>query len=435
MLLRTSRSAEGAAVSFLAATELGIAPDGGLFVPAEDLVLSPPPAALAMDFRATAAWALRDFLKGEVEPAQLDRLIQAAFDFPVQLERHPSGPALLDLTQGPTRAFKDVGARFLAALWALNPTDGGRTVLVATSGDTGGAVADACAGLPGIRVIVLFPEGQVSPIQRRQFTTLQGNVSAVAVEGPFDRCQAEVKRAFADPSLAGRHRLTSANSINIGRLLPQVLPYLHLSRVTGWNSERPAGRPGTLIIPSGNLGNVWGAMMARRAGAPIGRIVAACNRNDTLVRWLADRTFTEQASVPTPSSAMDVGRPSNLERVAGLMAAGDALEAMSVTDDQTLAAIRRAADSGRPVDPHTAVGMVVAERLVAEGTDPRTITVVETASPAKFPEVMERAGVTAPTDPLLERNAERAEHTWSLSQTDHLSELLDQILSAEAGQP
>ncbi len=434
MRLRSSRGGDGVHVPFLTAIELGIAPDGGLFAPVEDLVLPPPSGALSLDFQATATWALRHLLRDEIAPSQLDRLVGAAFDFPVTVESHGSGPRLLNLTQGPTRAFKDVGARFLAALWALNPVKGGRTVLVATSGDTGGAVADACAGLPGIRVVVLFPQGQVSPIQRRQFTTLGGNISAVAVEGPFDRCQSVVKEAFADPELTERHHLTSANSINIGRLLPQILPYFHLARLGGWSNDHPEGRPGVLVIPSGNLGNVWGAMMARRAGAPIGRIVAACNRNDTLVRWLADRAFTEQASVATPSSAMDVGRPSNLERISGLVEAGDALEAMSVNDDETLEAIRTAAGSGRPIDPHTAVGLVVAGRLVAVAADIRGITVVETASPAKFPEVLQLAGVTAPIDPVLERNAERDEHTWTLGEDDDLSTLLGRLLH-ERGAP
>lgn len=422
MQLRSSRGGED--VAFLKAIDLGIAPDGGLFVPVGDLRLPPPPTALSMDFQATAAWALRHLLAEEIETPVLDRLVAAAFDFPVPVGRLGAGPSLLNLTRGPTRAFKDIGARFLAGLWALNPVPLGRTVLVATSGDTGGAVADACAGLPGIRVVVLFPERGVSSIQRRQFTTLGGNVFAVAVEGPFDRCQALVKEAFGDPALTSAHQLTSANSINIGRILPQILPYLHLARLNGWSVVNPEGQPGTVVVPSGNLGNVWGAMMARRAGAPLGQVVAACNRNDTLVRWLNDRSCTAQPSVPTPSSAMDVGRPSNLERVSVLMDQGEALSAHTVSDSETHDAIRKSAAAGRVVDPHTAVGLVIAEQLIADGMDPASVTVVETASPAKFPEVLAEAGVAAPTDPVLLLNEGRPERILTLSGGGSLSALL-----------
>ena len=434
MRFRSTRGGEE--TDLLDAVDRGIAPDGGLWVPTSIPALPPPPVPLAPTFQATAGWGLRHLLGPSIAPEVLDRIVMGAMALDVPVERSVHvGPSeangrisLLDLTRGPTRAFKDVGARFLASLWALHPGGGARTVLVATSGDTGGAVADACHGLPGLRVVVLFPEGRVSELQRRQFTTLGGNVTAVAVNGPFDRCQALVKEAFADPALVSRHRLTSSNSINPGRLIPQILPYLHLARRFGWSEERPGGRPGTVVVPSGNLGNVWAALFARATGAPLGRIVAACNRNDTLVRWLEDGETTGRDAVETPSTAMDVGVPSNLERIARMRDALGALEAAAVDDDATLHRMRSVAEAGRPVDPHTAVGIEVASDLPAQGSAPDgPVTVVETASPAKFPEVLRRAGVEPVDDPDLRARLDVPERIRRLGPGEGLPDLLREL--------
>ncbi len=429
MRLRSTRG--GAEVPFLEAVDRGLAPDGGLFLPIDPLRLPPPPDALGPSMRATAGWALRHLLGDEIPTGLIDRVVEAAFDFPIPVEALPiledSGAShLLDLTRGPTRAFKDVGARFLARFWALHPRDGGRTVLVATSGDTGGAVADACHGVPGLQVIVLFPAGRVSEIQRRQFTTLGGNVHTVAVEGAFDRCQALAKEAFGNEALRERHHLTSANSINIGRLLPQLLPYVHLARHFGWGTLRPE-----IVVPSGNLGNVWAARAARAAGTPLGPITAATNRNDTFVRWTRDGSTEAQPTRQTPSTAMDVGRPSNLERIArenDAEAPPGPIEAVAVSDEDTLAQMRLWAAAGRTVDPHTAVGLHAAAGMPDRGDAPRVV--VETASPAKFPDVLARAGVPEVRDPRLDAALDADELAHPLAEGDELEPLLDRLLGA-----
>jgi threonine synthase len=314
-----------------------------------------------------------------------------ALDFPVPLVPLGDARFVLELFHGPTLAFKDVGARTMARwLAAIAPSGEARplTVLVATSGDTGGAVAQAFHRVPGTRVVVLYPHGRVSRVQEVQFTTLGDNVSAVAVEGTFDDCQRLVKAAFADRALGDAHRLTSANSINIGRLLPQMAYY-------AWAVlQLPAGGPPpTVVVPSGNLGNLTAGVMAARRGVPIGHFVSATTINDPFPRYLSTGTFTPQDAVPTLASAMDVGHPSNLERLTWLYG-GDltrmrhAITGVVVTDDEVRATIRLVhAEHGYVADPHTAVGWLGAERAGPAHGAPTIV--LGTAHPAKFPEVVE----------------------------------------------
>ncbi len=387
-LTRSTRG--GLPIPCMEAVDQGLAPDGGLYLPTSWPQLPDPPTDLGVSAADTAGWAAPLLLPGLLPDPQLKALAREALDFPIPLRPLGDGIDLLELFHGPTLAFKDVGARFLARLWSATTTAGAsRTILVATSGDTGGAVAQACHLVPGLRVVVLFPEGRVSELQRRQFTTLGGNVLAVSVDGPFDRCQALAKEALGDPQLVDRHGLTSANSINIGRLIPQVFYYLHLARLRGWGRGEVSLNP--VIVPSGNLGNITAGVLAQRAGAPLGQMVAACNANDALVRYLADGETREVVVEPTPSTAMDVGAPSNLERLIALfdgdldrLRAGIAAE--SVTDEETTETIRWGWKSTRVVlDPHTAVGVAVARR--SPWRESRA-TVLATAHPAKFPEVV-----------------------------------------------
>ena len=341
MLVRSTRGGE--AVPLLAALDMGLAPDGGLFLPVEWPRLGAPPSDLGPTPADTAAWAAPILMPGVLPPAEMSAVARDALDFPIPLTRLDDRTDVLELFHGPTLAFKDVGARFLARVWACTGDDRPRTVLVATSGDTGGAVAAACHGLEGLRVVVLFPAGRVSELQRRQFTTLGDNVLAVAVDGPFDRCQDLVKEALSDADMVAYHGLTSANSINLGRLLPQVFYYLHLARLKGWGEREVAGTP--VVVPSGNLGNLTAGVLAQRAGAPLVPLVAACNRNDALVQYLQDGATLEVPVTETISTAMDVGSPSNLERLIGLfdddhVAFRDRVTASSATDEETRAAIR-----------------------------------------------------------------------------------------------
>jgi threonine synthase len=338
----------------------------------------------------TGRWVGRSLLAG-TDPVLIDRVVDAALDFPVPLVEVEPGLHVLELFHGPTHAFKDIGARFMARLMAeLDPGGGRRTVLVATSGDTGSAVAHAFHGLDGYRVVVLFPKGKVSARQRRQMTTLGGNVVALAVSGSFDDCQRMAKEAFRDPDLRRRHRLTSANSINIGRLIPQSFYYVHAAALLGW-----AERPARFVVPSGNLGNLCGGLLAHRAGMPTAGFVAATNANRAFVDFVTEGRFEPRPSVPTFSSAMDVGDPSNLERIRWLYrddpsAVSRDVTAVWVSDDETEACIadvfRR---TGYVLDPHTAVG-VRAHGQVVRGVGTPTV-VLATAHPAKFPEVVEAA--------------------------------------------
>ncbi|MGE0816684.1 MAG: threonine synthase [Vicinamibacterales bacterium] len=391
MACRSTRAAGGPDVTLGEAIVRGLAPDGGLYVPTSIPAMSPSDvAALAgRPIDEMAAALIAPLAEDTFDPPALRRLLAAALDFPAPLRPLDDGLYVLELFHGPTLAFKDFGARTMARLLAAvaSGPGGPLTVLVATSGDTGGAVADAFFGVAGTRVVVLYPRGRVSPTQEAQFATLGGNVTAVAVEGTFDDCQRLVKEAFGDATLAARARLTSANSINIGRLLPQMAYYAAAV------AQLPAGAaPPVVVVPSGNLGNLTAGVMARRRGVPIARFVSATTVNDPFPRFLASGRFEPRRAVPTLASAMDVGHPSNLERLTWLY--GGDLDAMrrdiaglAVTDDEVRAAMRELhARHGYVADPHTAVAYAGATRL-APGPGP--VVLLATAHPAKFPEVVE----------------------------------------------
>ena len=406
--------------TFQDALFLGQAPDGGLFVP-EELAPLPRDQLRAMAGKSFAERSLvvaRHLLADEVAENVLRQVVHDALDFPVPLRPLEPGVHVLELFHGPTCAFKDVGARFMARMMsALRPdADAPLTVLAATSGDTGGAVAHAFHGLPGARVVVLYPQGRVSPRQEAQFATLGGNVAAVAVRGAFDDCQRLAREAFADRTLCAAHGLTSANSINVGRLLPQVFYYVH-----GWaelaTGEAMADRELVVSVPSGNFGNLTAGVVARALGVPISRFVAATNANSVVPDYLATGGFRPRPSVATLSNAMDVGDPSNFRRIrhafgGNLHAIRTVLAGSAWTDDQTRECIRELwRDQEVALDPHTAVGLLglrqeLARREAARrdgvppdppGASPRRRSnslgaagiVLGTAHPAKFAEVVE----------------------------------------------
>jgi threonine synthase len=368
----------------------GLAPDGGLYVPErlERLADADMDSLAGASLQEVAqAIALRQFA-GSVEAADTRRIVAGALDFDIPLRRLDADTYVLELFHGPTLAFKDVGARTLARLLRHLRGEAPLTVLVATSGDTGSAVAHAFHGVPGARVVVLYPRGQVSRLQEAQFATLGGNVTAVAVDGSFDDCQRLVKDAFLDPAMAPLG-LTSANSINIGRLLPQAWYYWYAAL-----QLRAAPRPLVFATPSGNLGNLAAGLIARRMGAPIDGFVAATNANDVVPEYRRTGRYTPRPSRRTLSNAMDVGAPSNLERIRALY--GGDVHALAAEvfgsahdDDATRGAIAAvAARHGYVMDPHTAVGYLgLQHRRAAVG--PATGVVLGTAHPAKFPEVVE----------------------------------------------
>lgn len=399
----------GGAVSLAEALFSGLAPDGGLYVPTEIGRLGAAPGGL-QELADTGRW-IAPVLLTATDARLLARVVDAALDFPVPLVEVEPNLHVLELFHGPTHAFKDIGARFMARLMAeLDPGGDRRTVLVATSGDTGSAVAHAFHGLDGYRVVVLFPKGKVSARQRRQMTTLGGNVVALAVRGTFDDCQRMAKAAFRDAELRGRHRLTSANSINIGRLIPQSFYYAHAAALLGW-----ADRPARFVVPSGNVGNLCGGLLAHRAGMPVTGFLAATNANRPIVDFLSEGRFDPRVSIPTSSSAMDVGNPSNLERMGWLYRDDPSgmvrdVTAVSVGDDETRACIADVFQrTGYMLDPHTAVG-VRAHGLRPAERGTRTV-VLATAHPAKFPEVVEEAiGRPVPLPPGIASVMDEEEH-------------------------
>jgi threonine synthase len=381
-------------VTFSAALTQGLAPDGGLYVPEGWPTI--PLAAFdgASSLADVANVMLQPFVAGDPIAGQIADVTRDAFDFPAPLVPVADGGKLsvLELFHGPTAAFKDFGARFLAACMQRirAPGDKPLNILVATSGDTGGAVAAAFHQRPGVQVSVLFPKGLVSPTQERQLTCWGDNVHSYRVNGTFDDCQRLVKEAFVDESLRKRFELSSANSINLGRLLPQAVYYAATSLAV----FRAHGVAPDFVIPSGNLGNSVACVWARKLGLPIGRIVLAFNANRTVPDFLQSGQWQPRPSIPTLASAMDVGSPSNMERLRALFPDLDsvrgAVRAESVGDAEiktrTIADFRQ---YGKTWCPHTATAAEVYARMSAtERADGRWV-LVSTAHPAKFREIVE----------------------------------------------
>jgi threonine synthase len=372
----------------------GMAPDGGLYVPSAFPQFEPQAFNRLNTLPAIAGRLLAPFAAGDRLAPELDGICREAFDFPVPLVRldgTPGPASVLELFHGPTSAFKDFGARFLAACLARLRKKAPRTltILVATSGDTGSAVAAAFHRRPWADVAVLYPRGLVSPRQAQQLACWGGNVRTFAVSGTFDDCQRLVKDAFLDPSLARSHQLSSANSINIGRLLPQMVYYARASLAI-W---RESGTQPNFIIPTGNMGNAVACVWARRMGLPIGQIVLATNANHTITDYLDSGAWCPRQSVATLASAMDVGNPSNMERLRCLYP--DAAEmraqvtAQSVTDEEIRVRIRSDAQAlGQVWCPHTATAAEVYRRVADCRSNDHWI-LVSTAHPAKFNDIVE----------------------------------------------
>jgi threonine synthase len=377
--------------SFAEAIQLGMAPGGGLYAPVAVPVFPEVEALLELDLQDRSVLIIQRLLGDEFTAAELEEAVRDTLSFPVPLV--PVGERLLalELFHGPTLAFKDFGARFLARMLALvarREGGGPRTVLTATSGDTGAAVAHAFQGMAGFRVVVLYPRGRVSVLQEKQFATLGEPVRSFAVEGSFDDCQALVKACFQDGALSKRLLLTSANSINIARLLGQVLYYFEAVA----QARRLGFRQAPVVaVPSGNFGNLYAGLLAQRTGLGVKAFVVATNANRTVPEYLDTGSYRPRPSVATLSSAMDVGTPSNWERVQALYQ-GD-LEALranlrwgSRTDAETLETVARLQAVGYVPDPHGAVACGVLEAKLEPG---EVGIFLATAHPAKFQDLRE----------------------------------------------
>ena len=415
------------AVSFKEAVLAGLAPDGGLYVP-QSIPRKPDSwwsSLRGKSFHDVAIALALELAGDEFDEATLTNLVRDALKFPVRIVELEKGLGVLELFHGPTFAFKDFGARTLARVLALS--EAGRvegmplTVLVATSGDTGSAVANAFLGVAGTRVVVLYPEGKVSEVQEAQFATLGGNVTAVAVAGTFDDCQRLAKEAFADPSLQSRVRLTSANSISLGRLIPQMFYYAYAA------TQSAADKQLTISVPSGNFGNLVAGVMAWKMGAPIHGFRAPTTINDTVPRYFASGRVEPRPSVQTLANAMDVGAPSNLERLQWLFD-GDvaAMKAVITTERHTDEEVRKAIATlfekyGYVADPHTAIGYL---GVPEKRTGPSLF--LATAHPAKFREIVQpviRTEVPLP-DALAATLARKKDVQRISPRLDELSKLL-----------
>jgi threonine synthase len=391
-------------VDFKTAAITGQAPDKGLYFPTTIPQFTPEQIERfkTLDKASLAFEVMKPYLGGTIDDISLQQICAETINFEFPLVPITENIAALELFHGPTLAFKDVGARFMsrclgyfakqenAAILQSKPN----TVLVATSGDTGGAVANGFLGVEGVNVIILYPKGKVSPIQELQLTTCGQNITALEVDGTFDDCQAIVKDAFIDAELNAAYKLTSANSINVARWLPQQLYYFFAWQQ--WVSKYGDKTPMHIVVPSGNFGNICAGMMAKASGLPLGHFVAACNANNVVTRYLQTGNYEIHKSVATVSNAMDVGNPSNFIRIMEIMqnnfeSLQKGLSSYSYDDAATASAIHRVYKTNHYIlDPHGAVAFLAAEQFIKEQEGARAI-ILETAHPVKFPEVVEEA--------------------------------------------
>lgn len=387
----------------------GLASDNGLYMP-ESIPVFPPAYFQSIHeqtFGQIAFTVASEFTSGDVPPEALQDIIDQTLAFDAPLVEIEDSISALELFHGPTMAFKDFGARFMSRLLRYFSSADKREVviLVATSGDTGSAVANGFLGVPGIRVVVLYPSRKVSDIQEKQFTTLGGNITAVEVLGTFDDCQRLVKQAFLDRALRDLFFLTSANSINIARLIPQSFYYFY-----AYAKRKNRRLPVVFAVPSGNFGNLTGGLLAMRMGLPVEKFVAATNVNDVVPEYLITGKMEPRPSKQTISNAMDVGNPSNFARLMDLYGGAledirNDIEGYAFTDEETSAAMRMVWQRFHyMLDPHGAIGYLGLKKYLSAHPGDCNGIFLETAHPAKFTDVVENAiGESVPLPETLRK--------------------------------
>ncbi|POP41373.1 threonine synthase [Superficieibacter electus] len=393
-------------VSFAQAVTQGLGKQQGLFFPHDlpEFSLTDIDEMLEQDFVSRSAKILSAFIGDEISPDELKKRVGAAFAFPAPVKPVTQDIGCLELFHGPTLAFKDFGGRFMAQMLTHISGDKPVTILTATSGDTGAAVAHAFYGLPNVRVVILYPRGKISPLQEKLFCTLGGNIETVAIDGDFDACQALVKQAFDDEELKAALGLNSANSINISRLLAQICYYFEAV------AQLPQEARNQLVIsvPSGNFGDLTAGLLAKSLGLPVKRFIAATNANDTVPRFLNGGKWEPNATQATLSNAMDVSQPNNWPRVEEIFRRKiwrlNELGYAAVDDETTKATMRELQDIGYVSEPHAAI----AYRALRDQLKPGEYGVfLGTAHPAKFRESVE--AILGNTLPLPKELAERAD--------------------------
>ncbi|CAK2088470.1 threonine synthase [Vibrio crassostreae] len=373
-------------VSFGQAVRQGLGRNQGLFFPSELPKFDDIDALLAEDFVPRSAKILSALIGDELPKEQIDQMVDAAFQFPAPINQVKDGVYALELFHGPTLAFKDFGGRFMAQSLAAVSDGGQITILTATSGDTGAAVAHAFYGMEDINVVILYPKGKISPLQEKLFCTLGKNIHTVAIDGDFDACQALVKESFDDAELRKEIGLNSANSINISRLMAQICYYFEAaSQLTKEQRENLV-----ISVPSGNFGNLTAGLLAKALGLPVKRFIAATNENDTVPRYLETGQWDPKPTVATTSNAMDVSQPNNwprIEELCQLKGWGlDTLGKGKVSDEQSAESVRDLKAQGYLCEPHGAIAYRLLEEQLQEN---ETGLFLCTAHPAKFKEVVD----------------------------------------------
>ncbi|HEV8270228.1 MAG TPA: threonine synthase [Chitinophagaceae bacterium] len=390
-----STNKESPLASFKEATIRGQAPDKGLYfpetIPQVDKGLIDDIERISNE--EIAFRVIKPYVTNEINDDDLFKIVSETVSFSIPLVKVNENIYSLELFHGPTLAFKDVGARFMSRCLGYFLKDENKkvTVLVATSGDTGGAVANGFYDVPGVDVIILYPSGKVSPVQEKQLTTLGKNIHALEIEGNFDDCQQMVKQAFADEEINNKLFLTSANSINVARWLPQQFYYFFAYKQ--WTDKDHAP---VISVPSGNFGNICAGILAKQSGLPVHHFIAACNVNDTVTKYLHTEIFQTQAAIPTISNAMDVGNPSNFIRILEIFHhqfpdIAKNLSSYSISDEETLETINEVYERSKYLlDPHGAVGYLSLKRFLQTHPGRKGIF-LETAHPVKFPDAVEKA--------------------------------------------
>lgn len=417
--------------SFKEAVIAGIAPDKGLFFPES---ITPLPVDFFKNIEELsnheiAFQAIRQFVSEDIPHDVLKEILENTLDFDFPVVEIEENVATLELFHGPTMAFKDVGARFMANCLGYFSQDEKEevTVLVATSGDTGGAVANGFLGVDGVKVVILYPSGKVSDIQEKQLTTLGQNIVAMEVDGTFDDCQRMVKTAFLDQEITEHKKLTSANSINVARWLPQLFYFLF-----AYKQGKSKGKEIVFSVPSGNFGNICAGMVAQKLGMPVKHFVAATNVNDVVPKFMRQGIYNPKPSIATISNAMDVGDPSNFVRIRhlyknDLSTLQEHLSSYAFTDDATKAAMKEVhSQTGYVMDPHGAVGYLGLKEF--QKNHPNTYGIfLETAHPVKFLDVVEETlGLSPEIPPQIQKVMGKEKKSNRISSYDALkSYLLD----------